>query len=137
MGTTHADYFMGRSSAPARSAMMKSADYETNTGHVIIENAGRAAYRSAQRTRCAGPRPWPICMGKDPANAVHNAVVLEEIGSSMNMWTRQLSIDEQPVSCRRCWINTICVNTGRGLYDNNNAGIPGWRRKRFIRANDL
>lgn len=39
----------------------------------------------------------PFAWGKDPANAVHNAVVLEEI-AYMNMWTRQLSADEQPVS---------------------------------------
>ena len=40
MGTTHADYFMGRSRTRPLSDDEIRGDYETNTGHVIIETLG-------------------------------------------------------------------------------------------------
>ena len=76
-GTTHADYFYGqipcaRSLTPAE---IESA-YELNTGKVIAETfAGRnSAYVPGVLCANHGPFAW----GKDPAEAVHNAAVLEQ-----------------------------------------------------------
>ena len=98
MGTTHADYFYGPipCTRPLSDDEIRG-DYETNTGHVIIETLGAQHTDPLSVPAALVHGHGPFAWGKDPANAVHNAVVLEEI-AYMNMWTRQLSIDEQPVS---------------------------------------
>lgn len=78
MGTTHADYFYGE--IPCTRAMTPreiAGEYEKETGTVIIE-----AFKGidpmtipAVLVKSHGPFTW----GKDAAEAVHNAVVLEEI----------------------------------------------------------
>ena len=45
---------------------------------------------SGRDPRCAGAQPWPLYMGKDAAEAVYNAVVLEEI-AFMNFHALQLN----------------------------------------------
>lgn len=79
-GTTHADYFYG--SIPcARSLTSEEIEgnYEKNTGLVIIEtfeeNGLNPMYTPGVLCTNHGPFTW----GKDAAEAVHNAVVLEEI----------------------------------------------------------
>ncbi|MFW6688396.1 L-ribulose-5-phosphate 4-epimerase [Serratia marcescens] len=90
-GTTHADYFYG--AIPCTRLMTQDEiehDYELETGKVIIEtfrwrdinpNAIPAVLVNAH-----GPFAW----GKDAHNAVHNAVVLEEI-AYMGIFSRQLT----------------------------------------------
>lgn len=79
-GTTHADYFYG--TVPCTRPLSKSEvgdGYERNTGLVIAETfAGRDAM-SCPGVLCRnhGPFTW----GLDAFDAVHNAVVLEEISS--------------------------------------------------------
>ncbi|MGN1016070.1 MAG: L-ribulose-5-phosphate 4-epimerase [Faecousia sp.] len=77
-GTTHGDYFYGeipctRKMTPAEIA----GEYEKETGNVIIEAFdGRSADDiPAVLVYSHGPFTW----GADPHNAVHNAVVLEEL----------------------------------------------------------
>ena len=79
-GTTHADYFFGpipcaRNLTPEE---IKEA-YEKNTGLVIIETFEtrgiKPMYTPAVLCKNHGPFTW----GKDAAEAVHNAVVLEEV----------------------------------------------------------
>ncbi len=79
-GTTHADYFYGeipcaRNLTPEE---IKQA-YEKNTGLVIIETFEKRGlnpmYTPAVLCKNHGPFTW----GKDAAEAVHNAVVLEEV----------------------------------------------------------
>jgi L-ribulose-5-phosphate 4-epimerase len=77
-GTTHADYFLGeipvtRGMTPAEVA----GEYEKETGNVIVETFASIspAQIPAVLVRNRGPFAW----GKDPHEAVHNAVVLEEI----------------------------------------------------------
>ncbi len=77
-GTTHADYFHGEvpCSRPLTRAEVEDA-YELNTGRVIIETL-------AERSPLALPgmlvsEHAPFAWGKSPDDAVHNAVVLEEI----------------------------------------------------------
>lgn len=98
MGTTHADYFYGE--IPCTRTLTDDEinhDYELNTGHVIIETLREKNIDPlsvpAMLVHGHGPFSW----GKDPDNAVHNAVVLEEI-AYMNMWTMQLAAQPQPVS---------------------------------------
>ena len=76
-GTTHADYFYGE--IPCTRAMTPeeiTGEYEKETGTVIIEafKGLDATQIPAVLVKSHGPFTW----GKDAAEAVHNAVVLEE-----------------------------------------------------------
>lgn len=90
LGTTHADYFYG--TIPCTRLMHDdeiNGRYEHETGKVIVETlnaqAGGAKDIPAVLVNGHGPFAW----GTDADNAVHNAVVLEEI-AYMNLFTRQL-----------------------------------------------
>lgn len=77
-GTTHADYICGE--VPCTRSMTSgeiNGEYELETGKVIVETFRNlnADYVPAVLVRNHGPFTW----GKDPLDAVHNAVVLEEI----------------------------------------------------------
>lgn len=76
-GTTHADYFYGDIPC-ARSLTPEEIEeaYEKNTGLVIIETFADKNPKFVPGVLCTnhGPFAW----GKDAAEAVHNAVVLEE-----------------------------------------------------------
>lgn len=80
MGTTHADYFYG--AIPCTRPMTPveiQGEYEKETGNVIIEtfraNGVDPIAVPAANVFSHGPFAW----GTDPMNAVHNAVVMEEI----------------------------------------------------------
>ena len=75
-GTTHADYFYG--SVPCLRCLTKEEideAYERNTGKLIVENM-LDRYEATPAVLCKnhGPFSW----GKNPVDAVHAAVVLEE-----------------------------------------------------------
>lgn len=77
MGTTHADYFYGE--IPCTRYMSPdeiAGEYEKETGKVIIEtfNGIDPMTIPAVLVMSHGPFTW----GKDAAESVHNAVVLEE-----------------------------------------------------------
>ncbi len=77
-GTTHGDYFYGE--IPCTRKMTPSeinGEYEKETGNVIVETFHDQPYADipAVLVHSHGPFAW----GKDAANAVHNAVVLEEL----------------------------------------------------------
>ena len=78
MGTTQGDYFYG--DIPCTRPMTDAeinGEYEKETGKVIVETfAGKdPATIPAVLVYSHGPFAW----GKDPMEAVHNAVVLEEV----------------------------------------------------------
>lgn len=78
IGTTHSDYF--HKDIPCTDAMTSgqvNGQYELETGNVIIETfEGKSANDiPAVLVHSHGPFTW----GTDPHNAVHNAVVLEEL----------------------------------------------------------
>ena len=77
-GTTHADYFYGEvpCTRPLNEKEVKG-DYEAETGNVIVETFSGKDPDSVPGVLVNqhGPFAW----GDDPDNAVHNAVVLEEI----------------------------------------------------------
>jgi len=78
LGTTHADYFHGP--VPCTRILtgkeVKTA-YEANTGTVIVERFAKLdpAGRPGVLVACHGPFTW----GSTPADAVHNAVILEHL----------------------------------------------------------
>lgn len=78
LGTTHADYFYGEIPCTRRMTPAEIAgEYELETGNVIVEtfNGLSAPDIPAALVHSHGPFAW----GTDPENAVHNAVVLEEL----------------------------------------------------------
>lgn len=87
-GTTHADYFYGEIPC-ARSLTREEIEeaYEKNTGLVIAETFRDKNPVYVPGVLCCshGPFTW----GKDAAEAVHNAVVLEEV-AKMAFHTEQL-----------------------------------------------
>ena len=90
-GTTHADYFYGP--VPCARHLTPDEieeDYEKGTGTVIIETFTKRNidpnYVPAVICKSHGPFTW----GKDAAQAVYHAVVLEE-AAKMAAYTRQIS----------------------------------------------
>lgn len=80
LGTTHADYFYGEIPCTRKMTPEEIASaYEKETGTVIIERLQKANinpdYVPAALVYSHGPFTW----GTDAMNAVHNAVVLEEV----------------------------------------------------------
>ena len=94
-GTTHGDYFYGE--IPCTRPMLAveiNGDYERETGNVIVETFQNRSVDEipAVLVHSHGPFAW----GEDPLNAVHNAVVLEEL-AFMAFHTRQLNPDIAPM----------------------------------------
>lgn len=90
LGTTHADYFYG--DVPCARKLNDSeisTDYEKNTGLVIIEEFKRRRVDPVAMPGVLVSGHAPFCWGKDAFDAVHNAVVLEEV-AMMALATRQL-----------------------------------------------
>ena len=79
-GTTHADYFFG--SIPCTRSLTKEeieGAYEKNTGLVIIETFEEQGINPVYTPGVLCCNHGPFTWGKDAAEAVHNAVVLEEV----------------------------------------------------------
>jgi L-ribulose-5-phosphate 4-epimerase len=80
LGTTHADYFYG--DIPCTRELTQQEvmeDYETNTGKVIIETIENAQYDPMAIPGIVVKNHGPFAWGKNPENAVYNAVVLEKV----------------------------------------------------------
>ncbi|MGN0778401.1 MAG: L-ribulose-5-phosphate 4-epimerase [Aristaeellaceae bacterium] len=95
-GTTHADYFYGpipcaRHLTPAE----LDEDYEKNTGKVIIETFRERGIDPKHVPAVICFSHGPFTWGKDPAQAVYHAVVLEEV-AKMALFTRQIKGDAAP-----------------------------------------
>ncbi|EHM41926.1 L-ribulose-5-phosphate 4-epimerase [Hafnia alvei] len=90
-GTTHADYYYGN--IPCTRLMTEfeiQHDYEWKTGQVIIETFERRHLNPDQMPAVLVHSHGPFAWGKNALDAVHNAVVLEEV-AYMAIFTRQLS----------------------------------------------
>lgn len=79
LGTTHGDYYYGaipctRKMTPAEIA----GKYELETGHVIIETLRTRGIDPAQMSAVLVNSHAPFTWGKNPVDAVHSSVVLEE-----------------------------------------------------------
>lgn len=95
-GTTHADYFYG--DIPCTRKLTKDEvdnGYEKNTGKVIIERFENIDENALPGVLCRehGPFSW----GTSPANAVHNAKVLEEV-AKMAYYTEMINNKKDTIS---------------------------------------
>ncbi len=95
-GTTHADYFHGAVpvTKPLSSAQIRS-DYERNTGLAIVHCLGKRDPLHVPGVLVAGHAPF--CWGKSPAEAAHNAVLVEEI-ATMALHTLAANPQARPIS---------------------------------------
>ncbi len=91
LGTTHADYFYG--DVPCTHPLSEEqidGDYERETGNVIIECM--RGFDPAAMPAILVSEHGPFCWGKDAAEAVYHAAVLEE--AAMMAWhTLQIAPD--------------------------------------------
>ena len=86
-GTTHADYFYGPvPCARSLTAEEVEEDYERNTGKVIIETFTERGLDPKAVPGVICRNHGPFAWGKDAAQAVYHAVVLEEV-AKMAMYT--------------------------------------------------
>ena len=95
-GTTHADYYYGE--VPCLRCLTAEEieeAYEENTGHLIVNEFARLGkdYEAVPAVLCKnhGPFTW----GKDGVDAVHSAVVLEEV-TKMALRTEAINARVQP-----------------------------------------
>lgn len=95
LGTTHGDYFYGeipctRKMTPAEIG----GSYELETGNVIVETFQNKSAKDIPAVLVYSHGPF--CWGTDPKNAVHNAVVLEEV-AFMGWHAMQMRSDLSPM----------------------------------------
>ncbi len=95
-GTTHADYFYGE--IPCVRCLTKEEiedAYEANTGHLIVKEFKRMAKDPVAVPAVLCKNHGPFAWGKDAHEAVHNAVVLEEV-AKMAYRTELINRDAKP-----------------------------------------
>ncbi|MBR5547830.1 MAG: L-ribulose-5-phosphate 4-epimerase [Clostridia bacterium] len=95
-GTTHADYFYGPVPC-ARHLTPEEVeeDYERNTGKSIIEIFTERGLNPMHVPAVICHSHGPFTWGKNPAQAVYHAVVLEEV-AKMALYTTQIAPDCPP-----------------------------------------
>lgn len=94
-GTTHADYYYGQVPCTRKLTVEEiRGDYELETGNVIVETLQEMSPSSMPGVLVHSHAPF--CWGKDAHNAVHNAVVLEEV-AKMAYHSLQLNSDLPPM----------------------------------------
>ncbi|NLP47205.1 MAG: L-ribulose-5-phosphate 4-epimerase [Epulopiscium sp.] len=96
LGTTHGDYFYGE--IPLTRDMTEeeiNGKYELETGNVIIETFQKKNPNTIPSVlvKNHGPFSW----GTDALNAVHNAVVLEEV-AKMALFSLQINSKAKPMN---------------------------------------
>ena len=97
-GTTHADYFYG--DVPCLRCLTEeeiNEAYEENTGHLIVNEFKRMNIDPEAVSAALCKNHGPFCWGKNAVDAVHAAVVLEEV-AKMAMRTELINpkVQEAP-----------------------------------------
>jgi len=93
LGTTHADYFCGAIPCTRQLSQTETAtEYERNTGLVIIERFNELGLDASRMPAVLVANHGPFAWGKNAAEAVHNAAVLE-IVARMALHTLALAPD--------------------------------------------
>ena len=96
-GTTQGDYFYGE--IPCTRKMIPAeigGEYELETGNVIIETFQSRGIDPGQVPAVLVNSHGPFTWGTDPFNAVHNAVVLEEV-AFMAFHAKMINPDLEPM----------------------------------------
>ena len=99
-GTTHADYFYGP--IPCARPLTQEEpdeDYELNTGNIIVEEFKARGIDPVAVPAVICHSHGPFAWGKDAAQAVYHAVVLEEV-AKMAIFTRQVDPSAAPAPQR-------------------------------------
>lgn len=102
-GTTHADYFYG--DIPCARPLTKEeieGEYEKNTGLVIIETLKKRNINPMDIPGIIIASHGPFAWGKDAKEAVHNAVVMEELAK---MAYRTIQINHEIKSVEQYLLN--------------------------------
>ncbi|WP_157150794.1 L-ribulose-5-phosphate 4-epimerase [Brachyspira sp. SAP_772] len=102
-GTTHADYFYG--DIPCARPLTKDeieGEYEKNTGLVIIETLKKRNINPMDIPGIIIASHGPFAWGKDAKEAVHNAVVMEELAK---MAYRTIQINPEIKSVEQYLLN--------------------------------
>jgi L-ribulose-5-phosphate 4-epimerase len=95
-GTTHADYFHGAVPVTGELTSEEIAnDYEKNTGLAITRLFDGIATPGIPAVLVAGHAPF--CWGATPAEAAHNAVILESV-ARMAYYTIEIAKEAAPLS---------------------------------------
>ena len=95
-GTTHADYFYGPIPCARHLTQAElDEDYEKNTGKVIIEAFTERSIDPVAVPAVICHSHGPFTWGKNAAQAVYHAVVLEEV-AKMAAYTRLVKPDAAP-----------------------------------------
>lgn len=95
-GTTHADYFHGPVPVTERLNPSEIAgDYELETGKAICRTFASVDPNSVPAVLVAGHAPF--CWGTNPAEAAHNAVILEYI-ARMASHTLLINAESRPLA---------------------------------------
>ena len=95
-GTTHADYIYGP--VPCLRCLTKEeidSAYEKNTGLLIVNEFNKMGKDIMAVPACLCKNHGPFAWGKDCFDAVHNAVVLEEV-AKMAMRTELINPEVKP-----------------------------------------
>jgi L-ribulose-5-phosphate 4-epimerase len=96
LGTTHADYFYGPVPVTADlTAEEIAGEYEKATGEAIVRTFRDLDPDAVPAVLVAGHAPF--CWGKDAADAVHNAVILEYI-ARMATWTFAINAEARALA---------------------------------------
>lgn len=98
LGTTHADYYYGEIPC-TRNLTSDEVDraYELETGNVIIETFHKMKLDPLAMPGILVFNHAPFCFGRNANQAVHNAVVLEEV-AKMALYTYQLNPHADPIT---------------------------------------
>jgi L-ribulose-5-phosphate 4-epimerase len=121
LGTTHADYFNGP--VPCTRVLSKeeiAGDYEMETGKVIVNTFKNLEPSEVSAVLVAnhGPFVW----GKDPLDAVHKGVVLEEI-AKMALGALSLSPELTPISKDLLQRHFYRMHGPNAYFDNDFVGL--------------
>ena len=93
LGTTHADYFYGDIPCTRMLSEEEVKDaYELNTGKVIVETFNKRGIEPMAVPGCVVQNHGPFTWGKDAAQSVYHAVVMEKVAE---MDIKTLTINPQ------------------------------------------
>jgi L-ribulose-5-phosphate 4-epimerase len=97
-GTTHADHFRG--TVPVTRALDSgeiAGDYEAGTGEVIVETFERLGLDPLEMPAVLVASHAPFAWGRDPVEAVENAVALEAV-AALALQTLSLRLETEAIS---------------------------------------